>query len=190
MHVDGAVVANLFYTGGVFSFSGARGGVGRGEGREDIYIVHNGQLSPVASETSRRLRSIALRAFESAAKAATHGDLFRTYVVALRESAGFRWITIPEGVELSGDETFDPVVMMQSTTSASRRRSRGRRGRPNRRARTGARRHEARTGACRQLRAGPAAMRVITRGLVVRKVSSMRSLSISPSRAPALRLIA
>lgn len=112
LHVDGAVFFNLFYAGGVFNFSDARLGVARGNGgREDIFVIHNGQLLPVPGTTSRSLRSIATRAFASAAKAATIGDLFRVYAISLGESAGFKWITIPEGVELSGDETFDPAVM-------------------------------------------------------------------------------
>ena len=61
MHVDGGVAANVFYSGGLFSFSAARAGVGRGVGREDIYIIHNGQLLPVPEQTTRSLRSIAMR---------------------------------------------------------------------------------------------------------------------------------
>jgi len=113
MHVDGAVSANVFYTGGAFSFSAARAGVGRGHGREDIFVIHNGQLLPAPATTSRSLRSIAMRAFQLAAKSKTIGDLFRIYAVSLRESAGFKMITIPEGAELSGSEVFDPVVMRQ-----------------------------------------------------------------------------
>ena len=111
MHVDGAVAANLFYSGGVFNFAATRASSGRGPGREDIYVIHNGQLPPVPGTTSRSLRSIATRAFELAARSATLGDLFRIWAVAQRDSAGFNWITIPEGVELSGNETFDPEVM-------------------------------------------------------------------------------
>ena len=111
MHVDGAVAANLFYSGGVFNFAATRESAGRGPGREDIYVIHNGQLPPVPGATARSLRSIATRAFELAARSATLGDLFRVWAVAQRDGAGFYWITIPEGVELSGDETFDPVVM-------------------------------------------------------------------------------
>jgi len=111
MHVDGSVSANVFYTGGTFSFSAARAGVGRGEGREDIFVIHNGQLLPTPAKTSRSLRSIAMRALELAAKSKTIGDLYRIYAVSLQESSGFKMITIPEGVELSGDEVFDPVVM-------------------------------------------------------------------------------
>jgi predicted acylesterase/phospholipase RssA len=111
MHVDGAVGTNVFYSGGVFSFSEARQGVTRGVGREDIFIIHNGQLLSVPRPTTRSLRSIAMRSFESASKAAFVGDLFRIYSVAVREQANFNWITMPNGVELAGDELFDPVLM-------------------------------------------------------------------------------
>jgi hypothetical protein len=113
MHVDGGVAANVFYSGGLFSFSAARAGVGRGSGREEIYIIHNGQLLPVPDQTTRSVRSIALRVFESATKAAFVGDLFRIYAVAVREQAGFFWITIPNGVELIGEQLFDPVLMRE-----------------------------------------------------------------------------
>ena len=79
--------------------------------RDSIYIVHNGQLLPVPGTTNRSLRSIGTRAFSAAAKASTLGDLFRIYTFALLNSAGYHWITIPNGVELAGDETFDPVAM-------------------------------------------------------------------------------
>ena len=111
MHVDGAVAANVFYSGAVFSFPEAREGVGRGSARTEIYIIHNGQLLPTPRPTSRSLSSIARRAFESASKAGFVGDLFRIYSLALREQAGFNWITMPNGVELAGDELFDPVLM-------------------------------------------------------------------------------
>ncbi len=111
MHVDGAVATNVFYSGGVFNFPEAREGVGRGSARTDIYIIHNGQLLPVPQSTARSLRSIALRSFQSASKAGFVGDLFRIYSVALREQAGFNWVTMPNGVELAGNELFDPVRM-------------------------------------------------------------------------------
>ena len=113
MHVDGGVGANVFYSGGVFSFSAAREGVGRGAGRETIFIIHNGQLLPVPRPTTRSVRGIALRSFESAGKAAFVGDLFRIYAIAVREQADFNWITMPDGVELAGEELFDPVLMRQ-----------------------------------------------------------------------------
>jgi hypothetical protein len=111
MHVDGGVGVRVFFTGGVFSFAAARAGAGRGAGREELYIIHNGQLLPTPRATPRSLRGIGLRTFETASKSAVIGDLFRIYAVALREQAGYNWITIPEDVELWGSELFDPVKM-------------------------------------------------------------------------------
>jgi predicted acylesterase/phospholipase RssA len=111
LHVDGAVAARVFYAAGVFNFAAARADAGRSLGREDIYIIHNGQLLPVAAATNRSVFSIAYRVFDTAGKAAFVGDLFRIYTIAVREQAGFHWITIPNGVELAGDELFDPSRM-------------------------------------------------------------------------------
>jgi hypothetical protein len=111
MHVDGSVGTRVFHTAGVFSFGRARADAGGGPGQEDLYILHNGQLQPVASPTRRSLRSIAMRVFDSSGKAAVVGDLFRIYAITSRERTGYHWTTIPEGVELVGEEVFDPVRM-------------------------------------------------------------------------------
>jgi predicted acylesterase/phospholipase RssA len=111
MHVDGSVGAFVFYSAGVFSFAAAREAAGVLNVSNDIFVVHNGQLPPVPRATSRSLRSIALRVFESAGKASVVGDLFRIYSVALRDDFGYNWMTIPTGFELGGDEVFDPVTM-------------------------------------------------------------------------------
>jgi len=111
MHVDGAVAANLFWNAGVLTFADARVRAGRTNAREDLYIVHNGQLVPTADVTRRSLRSIALRSFDVAARSAVVGDLFRVFAVTQRDDAGFHWITIPETVQIDGEEVFDPVAM-------------------------------------------------------------------------------
>jgi predicted acylesterase/phospholipase RssA len=113
MHVDGAVATNVFYTGGVFSSSAVRERAGRGGGREEVFVVHNGQLGAIPQATRRTLASIAMRTLDSAAKAATVGDLFRIHTLVAREQAGFRWINIPDGVEIRGDEVFDPARMRE-----------------------------------------------------------------------------
>jgi hypothetical protein len=111
MHVDGAVAARLFFTGGVFDASiiGKRGG--RGPGRESIYVIHNGQLPPVAETTPRSLRGIAARTLQAAGRAGVVGDLFRLHAVAVATEAKLNWITIPDDVEIEGSEVFDPGVM-------------------------------------------------------------------------------
>ena len=111
MHVDGAVAARLFLTGGVFDISIIRTRAGRGPGRENIYVIHNGQLPPVAEQTPRSLRGIASRTLQAAGRAGVVGDLFRLYAVALATEASLNWTTIPDDVEIEGSEVFDPVVM-------------------------------------------------------------------------------
>jgi predicted acylesterase/phospholipase RssA len=111
MHVDGAVAARLFLTGGVFDSSIIRKRAGRGPGREHIYVIHNGQLPPVAEQTPRSLRGIATRTLRAAGRAGVVGDLFRLHAVAIATQASLYWITIPEDVEIEGSEAFDPVVM-------------------------------------------------------------------------------
>ena len=111
LHVDGAVGATVFYSAGVFNFEAAQKNSPRGPGREDIYIIHNGQLGPVHGETRRSLASIAYRSIEAAAKAAVIGDLFRIYASAQRSQSGFYWVTIPAEVSLESEEMFDPQTM-------------------------------------------------------------------------------
>ena len=111
LHVDGGVAATVFYSAGVFNFEAAQKDSARGPGREDIFIVHNGQLGPVHDETSRTLSSIAFRSIEAAAKSAVMGDLFRIYTDARRSQSGFFWVTIPSDVSLDATEMFDPVLM-------------------------------------------------------------------------------
>jgi hypothetical protein len=113
MHVDGSVAAFVFYSGGVFSFRDARVAADRATATEDIYVIHNGQLLPRPETTSRSLRSIAIRVFDSAGKSAVVGDLFRIYAVAVREHSGYNWVTIPDGVEITGNEIFDPEKMSE-----------------------------------------------------------------------------
>lgn len=111
MHVDGSVGTRVFLTGGVFSFGAGRNTAGRAPGRDDVFIIHNGQLRPVPEVTPRSLPAIAARSFESTGKSAVIGDLFRIHAVTSREGSGFNWITIPEDFNLAGSETFDPEVM-------------------------------------------------------------------------------
>lgn len=111
MHVDGAVAARAFHNGGVFHPFLIRDRAGRGAGRERIYVIHNGQLLPEPKPTPRSLRAIALRVLDSSGKSGMIGDLFRIYAFAREAGASFHWTTIPAGVEIQGDEAFDPVKM-------------------------------------------------------------------------------
>jgi hypothetical protein len=111
LHVDGGVGANVFLNGGVFRSSIVRTRGGLGPAREEIFIIHNGQLRALSSPTPRSVRGIGQRVFEAAGRAAVIGDLFRIYSFALRNDAGFNWITIGPDVTLAGAEFFDPERM-------------------------------------------------------------------------------
>ena len=113
MHVDGGVAAQVFSIGGLLSARELRRQAGHGALREDIYIIHNGQLAADPATTRRSIPDIARRTLQAAGKSAVVGDLFRIYAQALREHSGYHWITIPEGINLAGNETFDPLVMQR-----------------------------------------------------------------------------
>jgi predicted acylesterase/phospholipase RssA len=113
MHVDGAVGARVFYNESLFSpgIIQNRGRQGGAKGREDIFVIHNGQLFPVPRPTRRNVAGIATRVLDATARSAVIGDLFRIFSVARREGATLRWVTIPDRIELAGEEVFDPVAM-------------------------------------------------------------------------------
>lgn len=112
MHVDGGVGARVFLNGGVFraNIVRERGGLGGG-GREDIFVIHNGQLVPTPETVRRSMPAIAMRVIDASGRAAVVGDLFRIYGYAQSEHASFHWVTIPNDVSMDGDEVFDPVKM-------------------------------------------------------------------------------
>ena len=112
MHVDGGVGARVFLHGGVFrgSVIRERGGLG-GAGREDIFVIHNGQLVPQPEPVPRSLASIAARSIDASGRTAVLGDLLRIDAYAQREGGSLRWITIPRDVNMAGEEVFDPVQM-------------------------------------------------------------------------------
>jgi predicted acylesterase/phospholipase RssA len=116
MHVDGAVGARVFYNGGLFRTSQVRRRVLERDSYEDVFIIHNGQLSPQAEHTDRTLRAIGMRTLRALSLGATSGDLSRIYLHTGAENAGFHWVTMPDGVELRGDEIFDPAKMRQLFT--------------------------------------------------------------------------
>jgi len=113
MHVDGAVAATVFLNVGVFRPSLIRERAGLGAGREDIFVIHNGQRSTTSSPTPRSLRGITARVIEASGRAGVVGALFIIYAFAQREQASFHWVTIPEGVEIPGTGAFDPAKMTE-----------------------------------------------------------------------------
>jgi predicted patatin/cPLA2 family phospholipase len=113
MHVDGGVAANIFYNEGLYRAATIRlrGGLSPPQGREDIYVIHNGQLRAPTTPPSRRVWRIAPSVLDTAMRYNTVGDLFRIHSVALASGAEFRWVTIPNDAVFTRSEFFDPVQM-------------------------------------------------------------------------------
>jgi len=112
MHVDGAVGARVFYGAGLLppTLIRTRGGLG-GKGFEDIFVIHNGQLFPEPRPTRRTVLGIGMRVLDATGRSAVIGDLFRINAIARLQDASFHWVTIPDGIEMTGEEVFDPVSM-------------------------------------------------------------------------------
>lgn len=111
MHVDGFVWANVFLNAGIFEPAALYRQVRPQPGREDIYVIHNGQLSAPPGSTTRSLRAIAVRSIDISGRAGIVGDLFREYAFARRNGARFHWVTIGEGVALPDLTAFRPSQM-------------------------------------------------------------------------------
>lgn len=111
MHVDGGVGSRVFLNGGVYRASIFQDRGGLGVGREDIFVIHNGQLVPVPDPVTRSMPAIAIRVLDATSRVAVLGDLFRIYGHSRLNGAGFQWVTIPNDVSMSSDEAFDPVQM-------------------------------------------------------------------------------
>lgn len=113
MHVDGGVAANVFYNEGLFRAATIRlrGGLSPPEGREDVFVIHNGQLRPPTTAPSRRVWRIAPSVLDTAMRYHTVGDLIRIRTIALASGASFQWVTIPDDVVIPREQVFDPVQM-------------------------------------------------------------------------------
>jgi hypothetical protein len=111
MHVDGFIAATVFLNAGVFRPSLLHQRAGRGIAREDIFVIHNGQLTVAPSPTRRSLSGIASRALDASGRAGVVGDLIRIYAFVQRDQGTFRWVTIDQSVDLPGAEVFEPEVM-------------------------------------------------------------------------------
>ena len=111
MHVDGFVWANVFLNAGLFQTSSLYPQAGRGPAREDIYVIHNGQLTAPPAPTPRSLRGIAVRTIDVTGRSGIVGDLYREYAFARSNGADFHWITIGPEVTLPDLTAFRPSQM-------------------------------------------------------------------------------
>jgi len=113
MHVDGFIGANVFVNVGVLDTSRLYLAAGRTKARDEIFVIHNGQLDPPPQPAARSFRGIATRVIESSGRSTIIGDLFREYAFARRNGSAFHWVTIERGIELGDPLAFDPAEMLR-----------------------------------------------------------------------------
>lgn len=125
MHVDGFIGANVFVNVGVLDTSHLYRTAGRTKARDEIFVIHNGQLDPPPRPAARSFRSIATRVIESSGRSTIIGDLFREYAFAQRNGSAFHWVTIDQEIELGDPLAFDPAQMARLIELGERAARRG-----------------------------------------------------------------
>ena len=125
MHVDGFIGANVFVNVGVLDTSSLYRAAGRTNARDEIFVIHNGQLDPPPRPAARSFRGIATRVIESSGRSTIIGDLFREYAFAQRNGSAFHWVTIDPGIELGDPLAFDADEMAHLVERGERAAQRG-----------------------------------------------------------------
>jgi hypothetical protein len=76
-----------------------------------LYIIRNDQVKPEWVSVKPRLGNIAGRAISTLVKTHGEGDLYRIYVLALRDKIDYNLASIPIKFNATSDGMFDPVFM-------------------------------------------------------------------------------
>ncbi|WP_137388740.1 patatin-like phospholipase family protein [Rhodoligotrophos defluvii] len=108
LHVDGSVSANAFIFPALFMK--ALSPRGQHVPRQ-LYVIHNGKLSPEYSPTKPSLLPTIARSLNTLTKAHGIGDLFRLYALAQAHGLAFRMAAIPADFEHTGNTGFDVQYM-------------------------------------------------------------------------------
>ena len=78
-----------------------------------LYIIRNDQVKPKWDNVKPRLGNIAGRAISTLVKTHGEGDLYRIYVLALRDNIDYNLASIPIDFNAPSEGMFDPVYMQK-----------------------------------------------------------------------------
>ena len=78
-----------------------------------VYIIRNDQVKPDWADVKPRLGNIAGRAISTLVKTHGDGDLYRIYVLALRDGIDYNLASIPIDFNVPSQGMFDPVFMQK-----------------------------------------------------------------------------
>ncbi|MHC5062797.1 MAG: patatin-like phospholipase family protein [Planctomycetota bacterium] len=109
LHADGAVVRPLFMPQNVFDgyLSADRAKVDWDNIDATMYVIHNGSLLPRPVEVQRDTLAIAIRTVTMMSYTMVSDHILHLYMLSRAWGAGFQFLTLPDGLELSVD-SFTP----------------------------------------------------------------------------------
>jgi predicted patatin/cPLA2 family phospholipase len=81
--------------------------------RRTVYIIRNDQVTPEWEDVKPRIGNIAGRAISTLVKTHGDGDLYRIYVLALRDGIDYNLASIPIDFNVPSQGMFDPVFMQK-----------------------------------------------------------------------------
>jgi predicted patatin/cPLA2 family phospholipase len=110
IHVDGGVSTQVFIYPSQIDLQRAARDVGL-TGEQTIYVIRNGYLNAHWSEVDLGLGSILISSLDTIIRTQGLGDLYRIYLGAVRDEAGFKLAYIPDDFDAKSNELFDPEYM-------------------------------------------------------------------------------
>lgn len=111
MHVDGGAVSQSFLAPTKVDFLKIREEVGISRKHFGIYVIRNGRLHPDWSETTRHTLTIAQKAVALLINYNGVGDLYKAYMLAQKQHAGFNLAFIKDDFIAEHKEDFEPSYM-------------------------------------------------------------------------------
>lgn len=114
MHVDGGVLAHMFYRAFMFTIKDVLKAAGRTETKYpvNLYVIRSGQVKHHYQEIKDpSLESIGEALVASIIRAQGLGDIFRMYLLAQQDGINFRLAFIPSDFKPGTKRQFDSAVM-------------------------------------------------------------------------------
>jgi hypothetical protein len=112
MHVDGGTTREVFLVPTQMTTSAVDKRLSVRPIRR-LFVIRNAFVSPHYKAVKPKTMSIASRAVATLIKNQGIGDLYRLYVFCKRNGIGFNLAYIPDDIQDTSTETFDPVFMTQ-----------------------------------------------------------------------------
>lgn len=110
MHVDGGTTREVFLVPTQMTTSAIDKRLNVRPIRR-LYVIRNGYVSPQYKAVKPRTMSIAGRAVSTLIKNQGVGDLYRLYVFCKRNGIGYNLANIPDDIQDTSTDAFDPVFM-------------------------------------------------------------------------------